>query len=618
MKRALYFIIPAYLVIGILIYSNILHAPFVFDDDMYIAGNMLIRGLGNFVDAPWNRYLTYLTFALNYAVSGYDVFGYHFVNVMVHVANAVFVYLLVSLTFQTPLMKGVDRRGAFLIAFATSTIFLVHPIQTQAVTYTTQRFASLAAFFYLLTTVLYARWRLMSHLKSGRFFYAVAILAGALAQLSKENAFTLPAMLVVYEFAFFDSTPDNGLKRRCLRLAPFLALFAIVPLTVIMPASSKGIVDYMRGLQMTELQGLSSYEYLITEFSVVVTYLRLLVWPSGLRLLYEYPRYTSFAQPQVYLSFVFLAFVFASGACILLRSRRNGNAVGLVAGFGIVWFFITISVESSVVPIRDVIFEHRVYLPSAGVFMAVFAGAYHGLCRLRQGASAYIAVIAVLATLLAIEVYGRNSVWSTKLSLWQDTVSKAPNTPNAYVNLGIAYRETGNVVLAEKNYRKAIELDPANGVAAFNLATLLTDTGRYEESLDYGLRISAQAVVLVNPYVAVAGAYAGLKRYDEAIKNYKTAINLDPDSAYARHGLSVVYVITGEKDKAVEQLNEALRIDPGMSDAHYNLALIYEEMGKTDEAVYHYGMVLKINPNDLDARERLAALQRRLPFLKER
>ena len=616
MERRLYFIIPVYLVIGSLIYSNILHAPFVFDDDMYIVNNMLIRGLGNFVDVPWNRYLTYLTFALNYAVSGYNVFGYHLVNVLVHVANAVFVYLLVSLTFKTPAMKDADARGAFLIALSTSLIFLVHPMQTQTVTYTTQRFASLTAFFYLLTMALYARWRLTCLVKSwpaksGRFLYVAAIVTGALAQLSKENAFTLPAMLVVYEFAFFNSTTESGIKRRCLRLAPFLLLFAIVPLTVIMPAFGKGDVDYIRGLQMTELQNLSSYDYLITEFSVVVTYLRLLVWPFGLRLLYEYPRYTSFFNYEVIFPFIFLAVVFASGVYLLISSRRRGSVAGLVVGFGILWFFITISVESSVVPIKDVIFEHRVYLPSAGVFMAAFAGFYHGFGRLRRGGAAYFAVIAVLAALLSIAAYQRNAVWATKLSLWKDTAAKAPNTPNAYINLGLAYRDIGAVALAEKNYRKALELDPANGVAAVNLATLLTDTGRYEEALYYSLRLRVETVIFVNPYVAIAAAYAGLKRYDEAIKNYKTAISLDPDSLYARHGLSVVYSIIGEKNKAVEQLNEALRIDPYLPEAHYNLALLYDEMGKTNEAVYHYGAVLKVNPDDHPARERLEQLKAR-------
>lgn len=614
-EHRLYFIIPAYLVIGYLIYSNILFAPFVFDDAIYIVNNMLLRGLGNFVDVPWNRYLTYLTFALNYAVSGYDVFGYRLVNVLVHVANAVLVYLLVSLTFQTPLMKNADGRGAFLIALSTSLIFLVHPMQTQAVTYTTQRFASLAAFFYLLTMALYARRRLIHPVKSwpvksGRFFYVAAVVSGALAQLSKENAFTLPVMLVVYEFAFFNSTQDNGLKRRGLRLAPFFALFAIVPLTIISPAFGKGAANYIRGLQMTEFQTLSSYEYLITEFGVVVTYLRLLIWPSGQRLMYEYPRYTSFFNYEVILPFIFLAVVFVSGAYLLISSRRKGSAAGLVVGFGILWFFITISVESSVVPIKDVIFEHRAYLPSAGVFMAAFAAFYYGFARLSRGGLAYLAVIAALAASLSVAAYQRNSVWSTRLSLWQDTASKAPNTPSAYVNLGLAYHhDAGNVELAEKNYRKALEIDPANGAAAFNLAILFTDTGRYEEALDYGLRLRAETVVFVNPYVAIAGAYAGLKRYDESIKNYKTAIKLEPDSLYARHGLAVVYAITGEADKAVEQLNEALRIAPYLPEPHYNLALLYDEMGKIDEAAYHLRAVLKINPEDREAREMLARLR---------
>ena len=166
--------LPAFITIaaiGLFIYSGVLNAPFVFDDHLNIETNLKVRSLANFLDLSGARYVTYLSFALNYRLGGLNTFGYHLFNVIIHAANAVFLYLLISLVLRALREKvwvpGNQGSAPAGIAFAASLIFLTHPVQTQAVTYITQRFASLAAFFYLLSLMLYVKARLTKGMSGG-------------------------------------------------------------------------------------------------------------------------------------------------------------------------------------------------------------------------------------------------------------------------------------------------------------------------------------------------------------------------------------------------------------------------------------------------------------------
>src|SRR5512134_3139879 len=224
-------------VLALLIYSNSFHVPFVFDDEPSIKDNPLIRNLANFFSSGSGtainprRFLGYLSFALNYRFGGLDVTGYHVVNVAVHIANAFLVYLLVRLTFRTPALQGsalVPRRG--FLALATASLFVAHPLQTQAVTYIVQRFTSLSTFFYLAALILYVRWRHAregggSHEGKATAAYLGSLAAAVLAMHTKEIAFSLPLVVLLYEIFFF-GIPD---RKRLFFLAPLLLTIAIVP-----------------------------------------------------------------------------------------------------------------------------------------------------------------------------------------------------------------------------------------------------------------------------------------------------------------------------------------------------------------------------------------------------
>lgn len=224
-------------------------------------------------------------------------------------------------------------------------------------------------------------------------------------------------------------------------------------------------------------------EYLFTQFRAVVTYMRLLFVPSGQNLDYDYPLYTSFFEPAVFLSFAFLLGIFGFGIYLYYRSRITDHSSRLIA-FGIFWFFITLSVESSVMPIRDLIAEHRIYLPSVGAFMAVATAAFVLLGRIGNRKLKTVAVLSfvLILSVFSYAAYARNAVWKSGISLWSDVVKKSPMKAGGHMELGIACKSGGLMGEAVKHYRTALMLEPNWADAHYNLGIAYLEQGQIEKA----------------------------------------------------------------------------------------------------------------------------------------
>ncbi|TAK09642.1 MAG: tetratricopeptide repeat protein [Candidatus Manganitrophaceae bacterium] len=476
-------------VLATLIYSNTFSVPFIFDDVPNIVENPRIKDLRNFLDLSGSRYIGYLSFALNYHFGNLSLFGYHLINLIIHIANGFLVYLLVRLLFQTPSISRGDwgeTDRASWIALATALLFVVHPIQTQAVTYIVQRLASLATLFYLLSVVFYLKGRLPSADVRNKFFWCVlALLSTVLAMKTKEISFTLPIMLVLIEIVFF-GTLD---KERMVFLIPFLLTLLVIPFSRL---DVVGSIEEGFAQQTTVL---SRSEYLFTEFRVILTYLRLLLFPINQNLDYDYPVSHSSFEPSVLISLLFLLTLFAMSVYFVFVSSSTWLSL---AGFGIFWFFLTLSVESSIIPIWDVIFEHRLYLPSVGFLMTLSMILFGGIrVKIRDKAAA----ILLLGVLLVFSVatYKRNIVWGEELTLWQDVVTKSPGSQRGHNNLGAFLSKKGELDKAAFHYSKALEINPRFAEAHHNLANTLAKQGRLEEAVQHYLQ-----ALQINPGLAQA------------------------------------------------------------------------------------------------------------------
>jgi tetratricopeptide (TPR) repeat protein len=584
LKRYGFFIALAVIIVSaFLIYAKTLSYPFVFDDEFNIVKNLGIRDFQSLWPPSGTRYFSYLSFALNYTFGGLDPGGYRLVNVLIHIINAVLVYRLITLTFRTPAAAHEDRdHGAVpaAVALVAAVIFLAHPIQTGAVTYVTQRFASLATLFYLSSLILFVKWRL--GLSSGFkfYFYVPALALAVVAQKTKEISFTLPMVILLYDLLFFGvvGSKGRGENRRLLYLIPFLLTLVIIPLTVLGVFSGYGdgggaaggtgggaaFDAGTRAQQLEDLRTISRHDYLITQFRVIVTYIRLLVLPVNQNLDYDYPLFTSLVNAEVLLSIALLTGILALAAYALRAAMKKKNACLLIASAGVFWFFITLSVESSVIPIKDVIFEHRLYLPSVGACAAFASFVFFVIEKRPWGKktssrvlAAAVVILLVTALPFGVAAYKRNHVWGSELTLHQDVVKKSPGNARGHNNLGMAYKDLGMTDKAIEEFRTAIRLIPDQ------------DTRRLDVKTDAG------------------------------------------------NNLANVYLIRGRLGLAIEAYRAVLKIDPVHVEAHYNLAMACEEYGCLIEAIEHYRRFIELAPPIYssykeDARVRIISIRARL------
>lgn len=473
-KKAGLVALVIYAAAGFLIYSNVLtDGIFMFDDFEYVVDNPILQNTSFFTDMTDPRHIGYLSFALNYNLDGWDPYGYHLLNIIIHIANALLVFFFVRLLLKI-FRYGDQGQEPWdtLAAFTAGLIFLAHPIETQAVSYITQRFTSLTSLFYLVSVVSYlsARWRLerSKEMYIPYVMYAASIVSCILAMKTKEIAFTIPFIIAILEYLLFRGSALSG--RRFIYLIPLFATLVIIPLSLFGP--EYGLMDYGKGVdeitrkdKLFDLQERSTFEYLITQFRVIVIYLRLLVFPVGQLAVYDLRASKSLLDVKVIASLVLLLTIAGSAVYCWLKSSKAGPdalPVYRITSIGIIWFFVTLSVESSIIPIKDLIFEHRTYLPSVG-FFAAFSVIF--MRMLRRFISGKYAVVKTAACILAVVVplaattYKRNVVWTDEVLFWGDVVEKTGKAIG-YNNRGNAYVKKGQLELALQDLDKTISFFP--------------------------------------------------------------------------------------------------------------------------------------------------------------
>jgi protein O-mannosyl-transferase len=596
---------------GFIIYSNTFHVPFQFDDLREILRNNIIRNLNNFINlSPYKtRHIAFLTFAVNYALHGTNVVGYHLVNLAVHIVNTLFVYWLVILSFKTPTLKESSLKDSSqIIALFSALLFACHPVQTEAVTYIVQRLASLATLFYLFSIICYskARLELQEARPTGKRFlwYGVSLFSAVLAMKTKEISFTLPVMLALYEFLFF----KTEMKKRILYLLFFLLTMLIIPLSLLSISKPLGdVIGDVSEIKMGHIN-FSRWDYLFTEFRVITTYIRLLFLPVNQNLIYDYPIFHSFFNTEVFLSFLLLLSIFILGIYLFYRYRRTSPHTTLIS-FGIFWFFITLSVESSIIPISDVIFEHRLYLPSIGFFISVVTfviGVRTRLISVMPAAGkAIIPLLIVITVVLSGATLQRNAIWKDKLTLWSDVVKKSPNAPGPRNNLGIAYEQQGLPDKAIEQYQIVLARYPNNAEAHHNLGIAFAAKGWIEKAIEQyhaALRLRPN---YYDTHFNLGVAFFSQGQIDKAIEQYQLALKSKPGFAEAYVNLGIAYGTKGSTDKAIQQFLTAVQLKPDLAEAHNNLGTAYEQSGSTDKAIEQFLTAVKLKPDYANAQYNL-------------
>lgn len=558
-KKKQWFFFGILFILAGLIYSNIWQAPFQFDDYRVIVKNESLRDITD-IQRIWTengkaRFLPTLSFAINYFLEGEKTFGYHLVNIGLHFLNSLWVYFLISLILRTPKMSGMySQETAFYLASFSAFTFLVHPLQTQAVTYIVQRIASLATFFYLGAIVLYLKARS----GSGNLYYGAALGMTLGAMFCKENSATLPVAIAMTELFFIPQEKNEKLKT-FIQLLPFLAMLVIVPYLVHADSARHDIdQDVFMPIQV---KALPRGQYFFTELNVLCTYLRLFFFPVNQNLDYNYPVAHSLMEPKTMACALVLLGFFAVGVFFLKRNR--------LISFSVFWFFLTLSVESSIIPIRDVIFEHRMYLPLAGcaiIFPMMIFFIFKILSRSMIAGAVIVLVFSGMT-------YARNNVWCSGASLWEDVIRKSPDKARGYIKLGGVY---------------TLQKDPAKALEA------------YQRGFEVALRLKVKGApidpLFANIYNNLSLYYAKANDLDRAIELLKEAVKISPTFVVLYENLGLFYSRKGDFSQAIASWEEAIKVNPDYAPVYYRLGVLYANQGELKRAETFFRRTFEIDP----------------------
>jgi tetratricopeptide (TPR) repeat protein len=597
---------------GAAAYADSFSGPFTLDDKSSIMDNPTIRHLWpiwSALRAPvksgvGGRPVLNLSFGVNYALGGLNAWGYHAANLAIHVLAGVILFGIARRTLARlrglSVARFLDAGGAACsdstLAFAIALIWTVHPMQTEAVTYVSQRAESLMGLFYLLTLYGFIRYA-----EGGRIWNAALSVVFCLAGMAtKEVMVTAPVVVLLYDRTFVGGTLGEAWRRRWryyLGLAGTWLLLGFL----LRDVHERGV-----GLGL----GGAWWEYALMESRVVVRYLGLAVWPHPL--VFDYGswagRPTWAAAPYVAVNLL----LFAAAAWALVRPVQRGRGVRAL-GFAWAWVFLILAPTSSVVAVAgQPMAEHRMYLPLAAVAAVVVLG-LHSLLGRRSPP-----VLLSLAVALGWLTWQRNGIYGSEERIWSDTVAKCPENVRAHNNLGLALeRIPGRSDEAIAQYEEALRLDPKYEEAHNNLGIALEKMpGRLDEAIaqyEEALRLMPD---VPEAHYNLGSALARIPgRLDEAIAQYEEALRLKPDYPKAHNNLGSALARTpGRLDEAIAQYEEALRLEPDYAEAHYNLGNALAKMPRRlEEAIAQYEEALGLAPDVAAFHMNLAVTLLRIP-----
>jgi len=569
-------------------YGRTFSAPLLFDDDSSIAGNPTIRHLGTALFPPntgatvTGRPILNLSFALNYAVSGTSVWSYHAFNLAIHVLAGLALFGIVRRSLG--LTHGPK---AALAALSAALLWVLHPLQTESVTYIVQRAESLMGLFYLLTLYCFIRGARADG-AGGRPWYALCIAACFLGMGTKEVMVSAPLVVLLYDRALLAGSFREGWGRRRLVYCGLASSWVWLGLLVISAGGNRGGTGTGLGT------GVRPWDYALTQFPAVWRYLGLCFWPRSQ--IFDYATFwvdrPLSVLPQA------LGALFLAGLTVWTLVCQP--VLGLL-GFS---FFAILAPTSLVPGAYQMIAEHRMYLALVPVVVLGVLGIYRSLGR------AALPACLGLAAALGIATFHRNGVYSSEESLWSDTVAKSPQNYRAHNNLGCALsKRPGRMGEAIAEYGEALRLKPDMAEAHYNLGFALEATpGRLDDAvLQYveALRLRPDYVQAHYNLGTALDALPG--RSDEAADQFEDVLRLKPDYAEAHYNLGcALSKIDGRLDEAISQYEEALRLKPDLAEGHYNLGCALDATaGRVGDAVAHYQEAVRLRPDYIEARSNL-------------
>lgn len=553
-------VLAALALAGTLAYASSFDGVFVFDDDEAILTNPFAHRLWPLweaLKAPVEstlvtRPVPSLTVAVNWALGGDEPWGYHAFNLAVHVLAAAALFGVVRRTLELPGCRERFGRASLSLAFAVALLWLVHPLQTESVTYVIQRVESLMGLFYL--TTLYCAIRAMTGARRG-LWSVLAVLACLLGMGSKEVMVSAPLLVLAYDAIFVARSPREALRARWGLHGALFATWLLLAGLVFGTGARAESVGY-------DLEWVAGRDYVLAQPAGVLLYLRLALWPAPLVFYYGWPRPLELAD---WLPAALAVAVLAAATLFALRRAPRVGFLGLA-------FAAILAPTTSVVPIVTELYaEHRMYLPLAAVLALVVVGGY-GLVAPRLAGRPAARVLGPVLLVLVAGTWGalthaRNLDYHGRLPLWRDTVAKVPDNDRAWNQYGLALVVEARRLDGQGERARAVEVRE-EALAAFTRAVELRPEYPYWRQ-------------------SRASCLQELGRTAEAEAGFREVLRLDGGFALAHLALGWIHVTRREWDRAEYHLGSALNADPMDARAHQLLAQVYAGQGKPERAERH-------------------------------
>ena len=594
--------------IAFLSYFNTFTNSFHFDDFKYIVNNEGLKEDFQHVFLSYlcfptchdilsnlsNRPIIFYTLHLNHSLGGFNVFGFHVVNLTVHIITCLLIFLFAKeiLSINRFLKTSDQSKNKLNIPLISALLFAVHPINTQAVTYITGRTTSLAVCFYMASFLFFIKG-IMQNLPYKILFYALSIVFLIVGYGSKMIILTAPVMFIIYYLfftplkaiffkRFFESKFIRIIIQTIVITSPFILIFISSHLNILsffrmdfgfLQKLFDPIQIKLMHIDSMAKDNLSMTIYLLTEFKVIVFYyIKMIFFPFNQNIDPDFPVAHGITDAGVALSLGVIVLCLFAGIYFYKNNR-------LIA-FGIFWFFITLLPTSSILPLRDMITEHRLYLPLAGFILTIPLCLNQFIIRYKKSSFKQLAYF-ILPVFLLIIVFSvltvkRNFVWKNEKSLWSDAAEKSPRLPRPLNNLAEAYDKEGLAYDNKKNYKKAIEF--------LKKAIAISPTGyKYYNNL--------------------GKIYGRLGEFELATKNLKLALKYNPDYPFAHYNFGKVYELRGMLDNAIEEYSTAFKQTKDVYgkkyffEACFNLANVYDKKGEYKKALDTYLNCRKLKPS---------------------
>jgi protein O-mannosyl-transferase len=637
-RTQLLFAILALSILILVAYANTLISPFNFDD-LALLQHVTLKDSGGF-DLIWPlryRHLLYFSFSFNHSLSGLEPYSYHLTNLLFHFLTSATVLLI---TFNTlDKNNAVEKKSALGLAIITAFIFALHPIHTEAVTYISGRASGMGSFFYLLALLFFilGSERKTTSRISLPLYYALSLIAFSLALLSKETTLSFPFAVLLYDLCFMRNGNWNPIRSR--------VFFIYLPLSLVIGAFIL-FSPTLRGVMLDWLGRIDS-SYALAQPRILAYALKLCLFPINLNFDYDFPDHWI---PQGVFGFIPVVVYLA----LILIVLKNFRSIYPLLSFSVLWFLITLFPTNSFLPRPDLLSERNLYLPSLGPIL-ILAYLFHHTFFLNSKDSQSKKGLVILVTLflfMASLLITRNSIYRTNIHLWQDTYKKSPgdlkvlhNLSHFYLedkryqqalvpllrlsrseagdfyrafahsNLGSIYTQNGNFERAEKEFHKAIKLDPTLPLGYLNLGTYYASSGYFLQARTEFLRAQERYIKYTWGYpmpaeldLNLARVNLELKYLPEAEKNIHQFLKKIPDSSDGLLLLGKIYQAEGEMDLAEKTFQTIQKGGLASAKAYNNLGILYMQENQYRKAQNAFKASIGFYPQTPDAHYNLGKI----------